>query len=62
MVWVLVFCAIGVAGLISLVAWAVWLWHKLSDLGSEIEMLGQRASELAEIVGQVALPSGPSEP
>ena len=60
MVWVLVFAAIAVGGIVGLVAWGVWMWHKASDLFSEFEMLGQRADELAELAGQIALPQGSS--
>ena len=59
MVWVLVFAAIAVGGVVWLIAWAVWLWHKASDLFSEFEMLGRRADELGEIVGRLSLPQGP---
>ena len=56
MVWVLVFAAIAVGGIVWLIAWTVWLAHKASDLFSEFEMLGQRAEEFADLVGQVTLP------
>jgi len=59
MFWVWVFLAIGVLGLVSLVMWAVWLWHKASDLLSELKMLGKRAEELGDLAGQLQLPSGP---
>lgn len=55
--WVLIFGGIAVAGLITLVSYAVWLWHKASDLYSEVQMLGTRAEELAALVEQVQLPS-----
>ncbi|MGC3992545.1 MAG: hypothetical protein QM779_00160 [Propionicimonas sp.] len=60
MVWVLVFGGIALAGLIMVVSYAVWLWHKASDLFSELEMLGTRANELADLIGQIqpALPPG----
>lgn len=53
MLWVLIFAGIAVAGLITVVSYAVWLAHKASDLMSEIQMLGTRAEELGELVGQV---------
>lgn len=59
MVWVLVFGLIALGGLVMVVAYAIWLAHKASDLLSELEMLGTRASELADILGQVQLPAGP---
>ena len=53
MLWVLIFGGIAVAGLITVIGYAVWLAHKASDLMSEIEMLGTRAEELGELAGQV---------
>jgi len=60
MLWVLVFAAIAVGGIVWLIAWSVWLWHKASDLFSEFEMLGQRMDELARLADQIAIPEGPS--
>jgi hypothetical protein len=54
MVWVLVFCGVAVAGGVMVLSYAIWLWHKASDLFSELEMLGQRAEELAELLGRIA--------
>ena len=51
--WVLLFGAIALGGLIMLVSYAVWLGHKAADLFSELEMLGQRVSELADLLGQI---------
>lgn len=51
--WVLLFGAIAVGGLIMVVSYAVWLWHKASDLFSELEMLGERFGELAELLNQI---------
>lgn len=51
--WFLIFAGIGLIGLIMVVSYAVWLWHKASDLFSELGMLGQRAAELGELVSQV---------
>ena len=53
MVWVLVFGGIALAGLIMVISYGVWLWHKASDLFSELEMLGTRAGELADLVSQI---------
>lgn len=61
MVWVLVFGGIALGGLIMLASYAVWLWHKASDLFSELEMLGTRAEELAELVSRIS-PELPSRP
>ena len=64
MIWVLVFGLIAVAGLVMVVSYAVWLWHKASDLFSELEMLGQRAQELADLLAQIrpALPEAADPP
>ena len=53
MVWVLVFVGIALAGLVMVASYGVWLWHKASDLFSELEMLGKRAEELAALLEQV---------
>lgn len=53
MIWVLVFGGIALGGLIMVISYAVWLWHKASDLFSELEMLGKRAEELADLVAQI---------
>lgn len=53
MIWVLVFSLIAVGGLVMVVSYAVWLWHKATDLFSEIEMLAQRAEELAQLLAQI---------
>lgn len=53
MVWVLVFGGIALAGLVMVASYGVWLWHKASDLFSELEMLGKRAEELAALLEQI---------
>ena len=53
MVWVWVFGGIALAGLVMVASYGVWLWHKASDLFSELEMLGKRAEELAALLEQV---------
>ncbi|RCK71442.1 hypothetical protein DT076_03250 [Desertihabitans brevis] len=53
MSWVWVFVVIGVVGLLSLVGWAVWLFHKAADVWSEIAMLGRRAEELGSLLEQL---------
>ncbi len=55
--WVWIFVGIAVAGLITVGSYAVWLAHKVSDLFSELQMLGKRAEELADLVSQVQIPS-----
>ncbi|MBK8446446.1 MAG: hypothetical protein IPL41_07125 [Micropruina sp.] len=57
MMWVLIFAGIALAGLITVVSYGVWLAHKASDVFSELEMLGKRAEELADLVSKVQLPS-----
>lgn len=56
MIWVLVFLGIAVVGLITVAAYGLWLWHKLTDLFSELEMLGRRAEELGELAAQIRVP------
>ena len=56
MVWVLIFGGIALAGLITVASYAVWLAHKASDLFSELQMLGKRAEELADLVAQIEIP------
>jgi hypothetical protein len=56
MIWVIVFVGIGLAGVIMLVSYAVWLAHKASDLFSELDVLAVRAGQLADLVGQIRLP------
>lgn len=60
MVWVLIFFLIALGGLIMVVSYAVWLWHKATDLFSEIEMLGKRAEELADLLAQIGPTQRPS--
>ena len=52
---------IAVAGLVMVISYGVWLWHKASDLFSEFEMLGRRAEELADLVAQIQ-PELPARP
>jgi hypothetical protein len=57
-IWVLIFVAIALGGVIMVTCYAVWLAHKTSDVLSEFAMLADRAGELAELVGQVGVPAG----
>jgi hypothetical protein len=41
--WVIVFAAIAVAGLVMVVCYALWLAHKSADLWSEVVVLTDRA-------------------
>jgi hypothetical protein len=62
LIWVIVFAGIGLAGLIMLISYAVWLAHKASDLFSELDMLATRAGELADLVGQIRVPEPAVQP
>lgn len=53
MIWVAVFGGIALAGLVVVVAYGIWLWHKATDLFSELQMLGVRAGEFADLAGQI---------
>ena len=62
-VWVVVFGGIALAGLVMLIAYAVWLAHKASDVMSELGMLADRADQLAGLLGQIQVPElGPAVP
>ncbi len=50
MIWFIIFGSIALLGLIVAIFLLFWLGHKVSDLLSEVKMLGQRAEELAELV------------
>lgn len=54
MIWVLVFAGIALLGLIGLVAYAVWLWHKAEDVLSEMEMVGRQAEEILGLLDDIA--------
>jgi hypothetical protein len=56
MIWVIVFVGIGLAGLLMLISYAVWLAHKASDLFSELDMLAVRAGELSDLLAQITVP------
>lgn len=59
--WVLLFGLIALGGLLMVVGYAIWLWHKASDLFSELEMLGKRVEELAELLAAIQ-PELPARP
>ncbi len=50
MIWFIIFGSIALLGLIVAILLLFWLGHKVSDLLSEVEMLGKRAEELAKLV------------
>ena len=53
MIWVLVFAGIALLGLVGLVAYAVWLWHKAEDVLSEVEMVGRQAGEILSLIDDI---------
>lgn len=53
MFWFFLFLSIALAGIAVAVMYAVWLWHKVSDLWSELKMLGARGEELTELMGKI---------
>ena len=55
-VWVFVFGGIALAGLVMLIAYAVWLAHKASDVMSELGVLAERGDQLAGLLGQIQVP------
>ncbi len=56
MLWVLVFGGIALAGLVMLIAYAVWLTHKFSDVMSEVGVLADRVGQLGDLAGQIGSP------
>ncbi|MCW2803666.1 MAG: hypothetical protein QOF52_1516 [Propionibacteriaceae bacterium] len=56
MIWVLIFGAIALAGLVMVISYGVWLAHKASDVASEVVVLGRQAEQLAELVAQIDVP------
>lgn len=54
--WVAIFGAIALAGVIMLVCYGIWLWHKVEDLFSELDMLSKRADEMAALLDRVRVP------
>lgn len=58
MIWVLVFGGVALLGAVVAISYAVWLAHKLSDLYSEVQMLGKRAEEAGELLSRLQLPAG----
>lgn len=55
MSWGWVMAIIAVAMLLMLVSYAIWLWHKASDVSAEVAALGRRAGQVAEVVGSLNL-------
>jgi hypothetical protein len=57
MLWVILFAAIALAGLVLLVCYGVWLAHKTADVLSEVTVLAERGGQLAELLGQIQPPT-----
>jgi hypothetical protein len=51
--WFVVFVGIALAGVAMLVGYAIWLAHKTADVLSELNVLGERAGELADLLGEI---------
>jgi len=60
--WVIVFAAIAVAGLVMLVCYGVWLTHKTADVLSEVGVLADRGAQLGELLGQIQVPQAALQP
>ena len=56
MIWVLIFGGIALCGLIMVLGYAVWLFHKASDVMSEVRVLLDRGEQLGAILGEIELP------
>lgn len=64
MLWVWVFLAIAVLGLVMLISYAVWLAHLTADVLSEVGVLADRVGQLGNLLGQIqtAEPAAPNNP
>lgn len=56
MMWVWIVVGIALFAAVLTIGYAIWLWQKLGDLWSEIEMLMQRANEMGELAAQLDIP------
>jgi hypothetical protein len=56
-IWVLIFVAIALGGVVMVACYAVWLAHKTSDVLSELAVLADRAGQLADLVAEVEVPT-----
>lgn len=54
MIWVAVFGGIALLGLLGLVGYAVWLWHKAEDVLSEVDMVGRQAEEILSLLDGIS--------
>lgn len=60
--WVLIYLAIAVAGLVMVGCFARWLWHRAVALLHEAEVLMERADQLADLLAQIGQPPEPGKP
>ena len=58
----LVFGGIALAGLVMLICYGVWLAHKAADVMSEIQVLAERADQLAMLLSQISPAPAPAVP
>ncbi len=58
MLWLLVFGGIAVAGLVTLVSYAIWLAHKTADVLSEVTVVMERLGAFGDLAAQIELPTG----
>jgi hypothetical protein len=56
MIWVAVFGGIALAGLITFIAYAVWLAHKAADVLSEVQVVADRTGQLFDLLSQIQPP------
>jgi hypothetical protein len=56
-IWVLIFVAIALGGVVMVFCYAVWLAHKTSDVLSELAVLADRAGQFGELVAEVGVPA-----
>jgi hypothetical protein len=61
-IWVIVFAAIAVAGLLMLVGYGVWLAHKASDVFAELRVLADRGGRIAETLSRIEVPADLTDP
>jgi hypothetical protein len=56
LLWVIIFGAIALAGLVVLICYAVWLAHKTADVMSELRVLADRSGRILDLLGQIEMP------
>ncbi len=57
MLWLLVFGGIAVAGLVTLVSYAIWLAHKAADVLSEATVVSEQIGALGLLASQIEMPA-----